>query len=429
MEYYWLDVYKSKRQQVIREQLLVSFLSYLRVGQARLRVSRVKALDAVSCFICNSLRAINKGKTEISISLDKRSYNRIVNGKKEGKISYRYTRPLLDFMVHKGFIELDIGEVESWVLASDGSFVPDKTTHSKIIIKPTLVELLYPYLKHARRWQLDNVLILRDSQGNDIEFPLNKRTREMIRTLNDANKILGNCEITLDGEYTGEVQMRRIFNEDFEKGGRFYTEHGVVQCEKQEDRLRLQINGENVVELDYSNLHPRLAYSKLGITLPENFDCYHLDNWQDFGTDYSTVRSMAKSAVLIAINCYSRREAGMAIAKEYYNESLKGEESAYVALHEDFNVYKFMDALIEIHSKIADQIIYGGFGPQFQYDDSCISEYIYNHFNKRGEPVVCIHDSYVVRESLEDELREVMEKAYKSVVGSAANCKIDRKGQ
>lgn len=424
MEYYWLDDYSNKKQEKIRLGLLQQFKQYLRVDQANLRFSRDKALSAVSCFLCNTTRTVNKGKREISISLDAGIFCRTINGKKGGKISYRYTRPLIDFMVYKGYIELEKGGVESWTLTPTGEFVPNETASSKITILPPLVELLYPYLHTDRKWQIDNVLILRDSEGNDKQFKLTKRLKEIIRMLNETNKILINCELTLDGEVLADMQMRRIFNTDFSSGGRFYAEHGVVQCESQEDRLNLCINGEPIVELDYSNLHPRLAYSRIGMELPDDFDCYHIENWEDFGTNYDSVRSLAKLALLVAINCYDRRDAAQAVTFEY----LKGKEAGkFPGIHSNVHIYKLLDALILLHHPIADQVIYGGFGPQFQYEDSCLSEYVYNHFNLKKEPVLCIHDSYIVRESMESELREVMYKAYEYVAGDSTNCKVDKK--
>ncbi|HCS18031.1 MAG TPA: hypothetical protein DIW45_09945, partial [Erythrobacter sp.] len=66
--------------------------------------------------------------------------------------------------------------------------------------------------------------------------------------------------------------VSRIFNLDLHRGGRFYTHGASWQNIKRELRKSVQINGEPVVELDYSTLHPALLYAEAGAPLPG--DCY-----------------------------------------------------------------------------------------------------------------------------------------------------------
>lgn len=432
MEYYWLDYYDSVRQDKLREVFTLAIKEYYKCGvdetKRRKRVSVIKLKQTISCFSCNVIRSLNRGCTDINISLDEHSFSRTINGRRNSKVSYTYTRDMLDCFVERGWINLEIGGIQSWKLTREGKFIPDKTTNSKIKIEESLISIFAPFLKHERYWGLDNVLVLRGKDGRDQKFKLVKRGRDMCKELNESNKILNRADITHNGESVGSLQFKRIFNEDFSKGGRFYTDHGIIQCENGETRLEIKIDGESVVELDYKALHPSIAYTKLGVTLPPSFDHYHLDEWRMFGDDYKSVRSFVKTTLLVAINCYSRREAGQAAAYEIYKDTQQAEgDRRFAGLSPDINVYEVLDHLIAKHADIAEQVIYGGFGQQFQFDDSCITEYVFNHFNKKGEPVIGIHDSYIVKASLEEELEVVMYKAFEHVFGDASNCIVEKK--
>lgn len=433
MEYYWLDYYRSKRQEPLRIYLKKEVQRYLRYereeGKKRQRISEDKLLNAVSCFVCNVLRSVNREKLEISISLNKNTYARIVNGKRTNKVSYRYTRAMLDMLVNYGYIDLEIGGVDDFTFCHKTlKMIPDTTRNSIITIKQKLLDLLKPYLKYECHWQLDNVLVLRDGKGKDVEFDLDKDKRRMLRELTNLNKMLYNSCISLDDGTQSILQLRRIFNNNFQRGGRFYSSNGVIQCNKGDERLKIKIDDEFVIELDYKAIHPSIAYTKMGITLPEGFDHYHLNNWEDFGSDYKTVRQLVKTSLLIAINCDSRREAALAIGKAIADDSEKDQdEKEFGELDSKCNVYDLLDSLIEKHQPIAEQVIYGGMGPQFQYDDSRIAEYVLNHFHKQAEPCIPVHDSFIVRESLEDELRGVMKEAFREILGDDSNCFIDKK--
>ena len=70
---------------------------------------------------------------------------------------------------------------------------------------------------------------------------------------------------------------------------------------------------------------------------------------------------------------------------------------------------------------------YSGEGVKLQNIDSHIMDYILQHFSQKGETVIPIHDSVLVRESLKEELYGVMEDAYEHIMGSKYNCVIEEK--
>ena len=68
---------------------------------------------------------------------------------------------------------------------------------------------------------------------------------------------------TLDGRYL-KPWLTRIFIEDTFKGGRLYGDYqNLPKC----DRKRIQIDGEEVVELDYKSLHIAMLYALEGALL------------------------------------------------------------------------------------------------------------------------------------------------------------------
>lgn len=70
------------------------------------------------------------------------------------------------------------------------------------------------------------------------------------------------------------VQLRRIFARgSFEMGGRFYG--GWWQFIPSDYRGYITINGQPTVEVDYSELHPRLMYLQANLAMPEG-DLYDL---------------------------------------------------------------------------------------------------------------------------------------------------------
>ena len=102
----------------------------------------------------------------------------------------------------------------------------------------------------------------------------------MRRQLLPLNEAITSAVIELPG-YTGDLwslpsengvnhirphgALRQIFNrESFSMGGRAY---GWWQNLPKPWRAKLTINGEEVVELDYSALHPAMLYAERGLPL------------------------------------------------------------------------------------------------------------------------------------------------------------------
>jgi hypothetical protein len=77
----------------------------------------------------------------------------------------------------------------------------------------------------------------------------------------------------------------------------------------------------------------------------------------------------------------------------------------------DAKYLEVMGKLMEKHKPISEYF-FSGFGDTLRWIDSQIAEIILLHFAYQGYPCLPVHDSFIVDTRLEDELKEIMEKAF-----------------
>lgn len=431
---YWLDSYVNKSIEPVIHKITEDLSEYLNKNERRGSTNRTKRYKAVACFVCNTIRALNKNQDTVYISLNRNNFSTILNGRKTPLVSYSYTRAAMDMFSVKGWIDLDIGGVDSWKLDGSGNWIPDESHFSSYKILEPLQRILFPYLKHENKlWLLNNVLYLRDKDSNLVEFPNNNKVKKMISRINAINKAAKSATFTYRGEDMPDVQFKRIFNEDFNKGGRFYADGGTIQCWNQQDRLDIQIDGEPVVEMDFGCFHPRMLYAIEGIELEEGFDPYYVE----WGSEYDPkeVRNFVKRALLIMINAEHEEGARGAIGKLIADETKAAKKAAeedrqyikkYGSIKSPVKITQLMDEL-SMRNQAIEYYFNSGHGIILQNLDSQIAEYVLDHFAVQGEAAVSVHDSFIVKESLKEELVSVMKEAYEHVVGNSFNCIVEEK--
>lgn len=191
-------------------------------------------------------------------------------------------------------------------------------------------------------------------------------------------------EISVSSKFT-----YRVFNGTFDAGGRFYGPWwiGVPSAY----RSFLRINGNQTVELDYSAQHPTLVYARKGLALPD--DPYTIGDHE---------RAVVKQAMLTCLNAIGRRNAWSAIQKWAYEERLEAGDSSAFQVPPGL-----LEEIERVHHPISE-FFYTGAWTFLQRQDSEIAERIMNHFTAKGIPVLMIHDSFIVEQQYEDELREIM---------------------
>jgi hypothetical protein len=205
--------------------------------------------------------------------------------------------------------------------------------------------------------------------------------------------------------------VRRIFNGDFRRGGRFYG--GFWQSIPGDLRKRIIINGHNVIEIDFSGMHIHILYAMKGLKL-RAFN--RLPYIVTKGNDTQGYRPYYKALLLTAMNCKSDRSCLFEVCKD-----IKENPEDYPHVIDRKKLFKFLKArLAEIkayHPEISD-FLNKRKGIYAQYYDSQIASAVINDMTKNKIPVLCVHDSFICAFMHEDTLTSVMTKAYIKVINN-----------
>ena len=259
-------------------------------------------------------------------------------------------------------------------------------------------------------------LLLKDSQKSLIQYDRSRSSDAMERELSAFNEAL--LSIDLGPSMAARTLLVRIFNDgSFSQGGRFYAVGGGWQTLSKQDRRQLTINGDAVVEIEYSEIHPTLAYHKAG--LPAPIGTYDIPGYP---------RGLVKIAFNIMLNCRTEHQARAALAaKSAMLNHLVGSEIfgkgnakqlrvAAAAFDPTLNqlgletAAAIIDELKQKHRSI-EQMFFSGIGPQLQRMDSQIASLVMKDMCKIGEMPLSVHDSFIVRASQGDRLEQAMIEA------------------
>lgn len=115
-------------------------------------------------------------------------------------------------------------------------------------------------------------LELRNQKRESIAFEDTPETLAMKEFLLKVNNLYATTTFELDEKPLAKPYLTRIFNEDWQTGGRFYGSH---QSLRKVARAKIKIDGEETVELDVPCLHPRLVAHLAGVKLSGG-DLYYL---------------------------------------------------------------------------------------------------------------------------------------------------------
>ena len=261
----------------------------------------------------------------------------------------------------------------------------------------------------------------KDEKGNAklIEYKDNEATNKMRENLMRINDKIANSRVTLritDEQFAAleeqikrktdltkrsinfsNIRLHRTFNNaSFDQGGRFYG--GWWQNIPRDFRKYIEINHKPTVELDYSGHHFRLMYAMNDLEPPENpYDLKGFD------------RDLQKEAAFIIINSSSRRKAIIAI-KEVVGIT---------------NSALFVKQFSERHQAISKHF-FTGEGIRLMHQDSQLAEAVMLEMLKRNATILPVHDSFIVRNSYDQELEEVMNAEFTRMFGKQAKLSFKR---
>jgi len=194
--------------------------------------------------------------------------------------------------------------------------------------------------------------------------------------------------------------VRRIFSggleSDWKLNGRFYG--GWWQQIDKEYRSQIYINDEPTYEYDLKALHPTLLSNRAGKELPA--DPYTLQDHLLTQTSPQQQRQYVKLLVLMAINASTPSEAYAA----FRNNDKKDKLAASLTNNTLSSLLKsFFDEQPHM-----EQFLCKGLGLELMGVDGQIANMVIDYFTKQNEPVLCIHDSFIINYKRGEELRRIV---------------------
>lgn len=285
------------------------------------------------------------------------------------------------------------------------------------IVEKREISYIYPTAKFLETWNIKDlieevmkayeetltVIELRDKDKNSIPYRNTqdiKKMEEVVRKLNHMNESF-NIE---DG--TGKVLSNfycRIFNESFTYGGRFYKADVLAIKNKDTDaRLDIKIEGHDVCEIDFCNLHFRVAAAMKDIDV----EYLPLDVYSGILEDESNPvdRRIVKLAVNIMFNCYNDDDAEGAIRREI--NLLKAEDKKRYTLGGAKSV---MLLIYDKYPQFGDYFCCeDSMGRVLQNADSHLANDILEIMIEKNIPCLPVHDSFLLQTKHADFLSKTM---------------------
>lgn len=363
----------------------------------------------------------------------------ILDGKvAEGRIGLKGVNATIACLFNNGYIDIQIcsGNYDKYPNGESRYSNMVLTKKGSQIIKLLLGDAVS--YKHLQRMESNIMMtkknvILRDEKLSLVEFKITPEVRKMIKNVEGYNSLMH--DVIVKDNHSGKVISPlvacRIFcRGSFTDGGRFYYQGRSPQQMRQTDRLRLTIDGDPVVELDYKAIHIAIIDLDGGRPWSDpNRDPYYLMNysWVVFSDlvdeDFikRSLRTIIKKAFVVAINADSED-----VARYVLKDIVTNNEDGIMDGIDDICIDGLIAELKNYHPDF-EHAMFSGIGTKLQRVDSDIAEKVLVSCTEARIPVICVHDSFIVQRQHRDALRGFMEDAWVAVLGSMDNCGIAEK--
>ena len=291
----------------------------------------------------------------------------------------------VDFLEQQGYVQNTIGTPsQNPEFRTVSTLTPTEKFMQKFLTMEDIKQIEQDYLDATQS------VILRNADKIAMEYISTDEIEKMKQTVQNLNKLNEKATILMkDGTRLSNIYSR-IFNESFEYGGRFYRAD-ILQLHSKDgqQRLDITIDGEPVVEVDFSNLHFRIAAVLEGMDMED----VPMDMYADVLDDPSNKvdRQIVKLAVNIMFNCRTYDSAKRAIQGEI--NSLSPEKKQIYTLGNARSVMAIIDQSYQefVHLFCSEE----SFGRVLQNLDSHLASDILEEFIIREIPILCVHDSFV----------------------------------
>lgn len=190
-------------------------------------------------------------------------------------------------------------------------------------------------------------------------------------------------------------------------GGRLFG--GFWQTLRRTDRRHIRIGGEPVVEVDFRQAFPRLAYAQQGVPAPSG-DLYSLPGLEGL---HGAHRAAVKQAVGCLLFCHGK-------LRRWPEEVAEG-------LPEGWTVPRFRKAFLKAHKPLRP-ILGTGIGHQLMRTESDILMRVLLRCAEAGVVVLPLHDAVICARSSSSFVSHVMEEESLSVCGQVLPVSVDERG-
>ena len=378
---------------VINTKLLTYDIKVRKVVSNKVRWYDYGDTESIGCIIYNLLACLRKG----SVLIYSRNKNYTSGTSKKGMTPYRIIKAV-DFLEKEGYIVNHKGK-------------------ASVVVENRRMSWIEPTAKFLDEWEVTEIYMqaeldyldqcevieLRDTNKNTIPYRNSEHINRMAEVVRNLNKMNETC-VVRDGK--GNLLSNiycRIFNESFEYGGRFYRADVLAIKNKDDDaRLDITIDGSSVCEVDFSNLHFRIAAAL------EDLDSEDipLDVYSGILDDETNKvdRGIVKLAVNMMFNCYNEEKARGAIQKEINLLSKEDKE-----LYTLGNAKSVMALIYRAYPSFTHLFCEeSSFGRVLQNADSHLASDILEVMVSKGIPCLPVHDSFIVKEEYMDFLCDTM---------------------
>lgn len=368
-------------EQVRNTKLLTYNIKVRRVVSNKVRWMGYGDTECLAVVIYNLLACLRKDSVLV---YSRNTYCKVVRSKKG--ITPRRVIRAVDFLEKEGYIVNHKGKASSIIENRRVSWVePTRKFIDEWCEKEVFLQAELDYLDQCE------VIELRDTDKNAIPYKNSEHIERMAETVRELNKMNEAHKIQdRNGEILTNIYCR-IFNESFEYGGRFYRADVLaIKNKKTDDRLRVTIDGSPVCEVDYSNLHFRIAAAL------EDLDSEDipLDVYSGILEDEENAvdREIVKLAVNMMFNCRNEDKARQAIQKEI-NLLAPEDKLVYTLGNAKAVVNTIYDAYPQFAYLFCTE---SSFGRVLQNADSHLASDIIDVMLEKQIPCLPVHDSFIV---------------------------------
>lgn len=336
-------------------------------------------------------------------------YSRKTSGRSNSKkgVTARKVIKCVDFLCSIGYVTNHIGKSHADREKRQISYIcPTEKFIEDWNMKDLVDEAMESYNNCLQ------VIELRDEDRKNVPYRNTQDTKKMEEVVRNLNRLNESVQIR-DGN--GDILTNfycRIFNESFDYGGRFYkADILAIKNKVTSARLDITIDGQSVVEIDFSNLHFRIAAALESIDYQE----IPTDVYSGILEDESNYvdRRIVKLAVNIMFNCYNEDSAERAINLEI-NKLTKEEKSIYTLGRAKSVMLLVFDAYPDFIELFCNKSSYGRI---LQNADSHLANDILEKMIEKGIPCLPVHDSFIVQAKHLDILCSAMGDCFRKRFG------------